>query len=138
MADHVVGERLTAGDLFKQDGLVTPVQTIEREHCHLRRAGPGRLKFRAVSDQRQHRQLPHTLDQQIERFQRAGVGPVQILEQQQHRLLPRQTFQLIDQRDQRLLPPLRRTEPKRRIAVLSGQRQQRGEQRRYIPDLQRR
>jgi hypothetical protein len=38
--------------------------------------------------QEQHREPPHPLDHEIEHFQRGSVGPMNVLEQRQHRLFP--------------------------------------------------
>jgi hypothetical protein len=42
---HLIGQRL-AGDLLDQGDPVASVQAIERQHRHLRLAGPGRLELR--------------------------------------------------------------------------------------------
>jgi hypothetical protein len=55
----------------------------------VREAGPGRLVFRPEGDQQQYRQGADALDRQIEHFERGRIGPVDVLEQHQYRLLPR-------------------------------------------------
>jgi hypothetical protein len=87
--------------LRDQGGPVTPVQTIEHQHRHLRLAGPGRLEFGPKCHVQQHRQAAHTLYDQVEEFARGWVDPMRIFENHRHGLLPRLTLELPDQRFQR-------------------------------------
>jgi hypothetical protein len=51
MVDNLVGQRLAAGDLRYESGPVAPIQAIERQHRHLRLAGPVRLELGAECDE---------------------------------------------------------------------------------------
>ena len=80
LIDHVVGQRLAAGDLLDQSGPVMPVQPIERQHRDLRLAGPRWLEFGTKGHDKQHRQIADTLDREIEELARGWVDPVRVLE----------------------------------------------------------
>ena len=98
-----------------------PVQPVERQHRHLRLAGPGRLELGPERHDQQYRQAADAIDGQVEQFARGRVDPMRVLENHQHRLLARQTFELADQRFQCLfLFPLR-TEVRQRMALRSRQ-----------------
>jgi len=62
----------------------------------VREAGPGRLAFRPEGEERQYRQGADALDRQIEHFERGRIRPVDVLEQHQYRLLPRQRFEPVE------------------------------------------
>src|SRR5215469_9254837 len=50
LGDHLIGQRLAAGDLLDQKSPSALVKAIERQHRHLRLAAPSVLKFGAESD----------------------------------------------------------------------------------------
>jgi len=61
-----------------------------------------RLEFRAECQDQQHRQARRPFDGQIEKFARAGIDPVQILDRHQHRLLAGESVELMQQRREQL------------------------------------
>ena len=81
-----------ARDLLDQGSPVPPVQPIERQHGHLRLAGPGRLELGAERNDQQHRQIAYTLDSEVKQLARGRVDPMRVLKNHNHRLLARQTF----------------------------------------------
>src|SRR5215471_2688551 len=91
---------------------------------HLGTADPGWHELRAECDDRQDRQARRPLDDQLKKFERAGIGPMRILDHQQHRLTRRQPLDLRYQRLQCLLLALLRGEVERRKAVVDWNRQQ--------------
>src|SRR5215471_19611350 len=98
------------------------VQAIERQHGHLRLAGPGRLEFGTEGDNQQYRQAADPLDGEIEQFARSWIGPMGILEDHDHRLPARQTVELAEQRLQCPVLLALRTEIGQRISLRSWQR----------------
>ena len=92
LVDDLVRQRGAARDLLDQGGPVTPVQPVERQHCHLGLTGPRRLELWPEGHDQQHRQAADTLDGQVEQFARSRVNPMRVLEKHQHRLLARQTL----------------------------------------------
>ena len=78
---------------------------------------------------------PDPVDREIEQLKRRGVGPMHVLADNQHRLLPRQTLKLIEQGGERLPPLLHRIQAERRIALAGWDRKQRGDQRRRVGHL---
>jgi len=98
LVDDLIRQRFAAGNLLDQDGPVMPVQAIERQHRHLWLAGPGWLKLGAERHDQQHWQAADSLDGEVEQLERGRVDPVRVLEDHQHWLLVRQTFELTQQR----------------------------------------
>ena len=68
--------------------------------------------------------LERPADDQLEKFERGGIGPMRVLDHQQHRLTRRQPLDLRHQRPQCLLLALLRGEVERGIAVAGRNRQQ--------------
>jgi hypothetical protein len=99
-------------------------EAVERDVGNVRETGPGRLVFRPEGDQYQYRQGADALDRQIEHFERGRIGPVDILEQHQNRLLPRQCLELVEQGRQGQAALLRRAQCERRIALAGWDREQ--------------
>jgi hypothetical protein len=62
----------------------------------VRETGPGCLVFRPEGDQHQYREGADPLDRQVEHFERGRIGPMDVFEQHQDRLLPRQCFELVE------------------------------------------
>ena len=88
-------------------------------------AGPAWTQLGATGDHQQKPERFGAIDQAIDQLQRAGVGPLSVLEHDQHGPLARQILDLPDQRLQHeLLAPLRR-QLGLRIARVGRQRQQR-------------
>ena len=121
LADDLIGQHLAAGDLLDQCGPVVPVEAVERQHRHLRLAGPGRLELGAKRHDQQHPQTADPLDGDVEQFVRGRVDPMRVLEDHHHRLTLRQTFELPDQRLQCPLFLALWTEVRQRLAVRSRQ-----------------
>jgi len=96
LGDDLARQRLVAGDLHRQSRPITSVQAIERQHRHLRLSGPRRPEFRAKRHDQKHWHSAHALDSEVEQLARGRVDPMRVLEHHEHRLLPRQTFQLVD------------------------------------------
>jgi hypothetical protein len=117
LIDDDVRERLAAGDLRDQSGPVAPVKPIERQHCDLRLAGPRRLELETKRHDQQHWQAADPLDSEVEQLARGRVDPMRVLENDEHRLPARQTFELADQRLQGLLLLALRTEVRQRVAL---------------------
>ena len=67
-----------------------------------------------------------------EHFQARGVDPMRILEDHQHRILPRQRLDLRSERFQRSLPALLRGQFERGIASVVRQRQHLGKECRVL------
>ena len=76
----------------------------------------------------QQRDGSHPVDQQVEHFERGGIGPVHVLEQHHAGLLARGRFGEIDQRAQRLVLVLLRGHGERPVALLAGDGQHRGDE----------
>ena len=64
----------------------------------MRLADPGRLELGAERDDQQHWQIADPLDGEVEQLARGRVNPMRVLENHDHRLPARQTFELADQR----------------------------------------
>jgi hypothetical protein len=86
LVDYLIGQRFAAGDLLDQNGPVVPVQAVERQHRHLRLAGPRRLELGAERQDQQHRQAAGTLDGEVEQLVRSRVDPMRVLENDHYRL----------------------------------------------------
>jgi hypothetical protein len=69
----------------------------------MRLPNPRRLKLGAEHGQQQYRQVCNPLCQAVQKFTRTRVNPVKVIEQQQHRLPPRKTFNSPQQRLERLV-----------------------------------
>jgi len=113
-------------------------QAVERDAGDVREAGPERLVFRPEGDQHQYRQGADALDRQIEHFERGRIGPVDVFEQHQYRLLPRQCFELVEQGRQGQAALLRRAQCERRVALAGRDRQQGSKERCGLRDARRR
>ena len=73
-------------------------QPIERHQRDVRVPRPRRLKIGPERDDEKDRQRLQAFDRQRQEFDRGRIGPMDILEQHQHRTVPRQSFELLDQR----------------------------------------
>ena len=71
------------------------------------------------------------LDDQVEQLEGSGIRPVRVLEEEQDRLLPRETFDLIEQCRDRLPALLRGAERQRRLPLVERDREQRRKKRRH-------
>ena len=87
---------------------------------------PGRIKIRPECHDQQHTKAADPVHDPTKHFQARGVGPMRILEDHQHRILPCQRFHLGNERFQRSLPALLRCQLKRRITSVVRQRQHLG------------
>jgi hypothetical protein len=88
---------------------------------HLRTADPGWYKFRAEGDYRQERQARRPADDQLEKFERCGIGPMRVLSGPQGEYL----LELCQPLHVRVIAPepggpfeLRNTRVERRVLVM--------------------
>ena len=101
---HDLGwQRRIPGDVRDHRRRVAPVEPWQRQHRHMRLPGPWRLKLGAEHRQQQHRPVRDPLYHAVQQFARTRIDPVKVIEHHQHRLLPRKTFNLPQQRLERLL-----------------------------------
>jgi hypothetical protein len=107
-----------------QSSPVVPVQAIECHHGDLRLADPGRLELGAKRHDQQHRKAADMLDGDVEHITRGRVDPMHVLENDDHRLVMRQAFELPDQRLLRSFLLALRADVRQRVALRSRQRQQ--------------
>jgi len=112
------------GHSLDQGSADAPVEPAQGHRRYLRQPAPGRDEFRAVGRNDKHRQARRALDRAVEQIARTGVDPVQVFADEQHRLSPRQPYEVPDQglEGPFLLTP--QAQCKRRIALLRRQRQQ--------------
>ena len=89
----------------------------QRQHRHMRLPGPRRLKLGAEHRQQQHRPVRDPLYHAVQQFARTRVDPVKVIEHHQHRLLPRKTFNLPQQRLERLVLLALRRDIERRCEI---------------------
>jgi hypothetical protein len=80
---------MTAGKVVDHDIDFASRQAVNGESCDVRLADPVRFKLRPERHQQQHPKCPNSVHNPIERFQAGWVGPMRILEDHQHRFLPR-------------------------------------------------
>src|SRR6516162_1856968 len=104
-------------------------EPVQRDHCHLRLADPRWLELGPVGCDQQHRQARDLLDSKVEHLARSRIDPMQIFEDHQYRLPPRQRLELSEQRRQCPLLLALRAEVERREALAAGKRQHLGDQR---------
>ena len=90
-------------------------------------ARPGRLKLRTEGRDKQHRHSLDLCNGQVEKLTGGRVGPMQILEDNQHRSLARQTGELSQQRIEYLALLALRREVESGIAVVERNGQQFGQ-----------
>src|SRR5215471_16247992 len=76
-----------------------------------------------------HPKCPHSVYDSTKRFQAGWVGPMRILEDHQHRLLPRQRLYLRGKRLKRFLPALLRCQFEGGIPTIVRQREHLGKER---------
>ena len=95
----------------------------------MRLPDPGRLEFRPERHDKQRAEAPNPVNGPTEHFQAGGVGPMRILEDDQHRVLARQGLHLRDERVQRSFPALLGSQLERGIAPIVRQRQHLGQER---------
>ena len=104
-------------------------EPVQRDHRHLRLADPRGLELRPVGCDQQHRQVGDRLDSEVEQLARGRIDPMQVLEDHQYGLPPRQRLELPQQRRQCPLLLALRAEVERRKALTAGKRQRLGDQR---------
>jgi hypothetical protein len=115
-------ERRRAADQPKnQRAALFPSQAAQSQRCHVRLAGPGRLKLGPEGGDQQHGKALDLLSGEIKQLAGAWVSPMQILKDHQYGMLASQTGELPQQGLERfLLLPLRR-EVESRIASVERQ-----------------
>ena len=119
-------QQLVADDAVDHRADVALRQPIDGEGCHVRPSDPGRIELWPERHDQQHGKAANPVDDPTKHFQARGVGPVRILEDHQHRILPRQRLHLRNERFQRSLPALLGGQFERRIASVVRQRQHLG------------
>ena len=124
-----VGQRPPARHRLGEGSALPAGQAVQRDQRRVRPAPPGRRELGAEGQQQQHPLARDPPDQPVEQLQRGRVGPVQVLEDAQHRLPAGEAGHLLDQDVDRRLPlPLRRR-GERRVAPLRRDGQERRDQR---------
>src|SRR5712664_3153369 len=93
----------------------------------MRMTWPGRRELWSRGDEHQHPKPRYLLQCNREQFQRGRVRPVDILKDDEHRLLRRQHIELTQQRRQCHLLTLLRTDLRQAVAVIRWQRQKVGQ-----------
>jgi hypothetical protein len=106
------------------------VEASERQGAHVGKTDPGRLELGPERENGEHRQLAHPLNHEIEQFEGCGVRPVRVLEREQDRLAPGETFELVEQCRKCAAALLRGAQRQRRVTIARWDRQQRGKERR--------
>ena len=107
---------------------MAPAQAVERVHRDVGPALPGRGELRSAGQQQQDPRGADPIDDRAEDVERAGIGPVQVLEDAQHRLPPGEPEELLNQRLDRQLPLPLRAVGQRRVTPVGRDRQQRRDQ----------
>jgi hypothetical protein len=87
-------QRLVADDALDHGENFAFSQPIDGEECHIRSSDPGRIKIRPECYHQQHTKAADPVGDSTEHFQARGVGPMRILQDHQHWILPRQRFHL--------------------------------------------
>ena len=122
-------QRTGAGDLRREFCRLLPVEPAQGDQAGAGMTDPGRHEFRAIGDNEQNRQPRQPVDQPVEQFQRAGVGPVRVLEHHQRGPLARQRIEVPAEGRECLFLPLLRAEVGIGIEPAGRHRQQRGKPR---------
>ena len=123
-----------ACDPLRQRCALALIEPVERQRGHVCLAGPGRRELGAEGDEEQRRRTLHPLDDKIELLPRRGIDPMGILEDHQHRPLPREHRELPQQRLERLLLLALGREVRSPVTASGGgrDRQQLGEKRHVL------
>ena len=106
-----------SGDIRDDRRCVEPVEPCQRQHRHMRLPGPRRLKLGPEHSQQQDRPPGDPLAHAVEQFARTWVYPVNVVEQHQHRLVPRKTLNLPQYRLERLVLLALRRDVERRCEI---------------------
>ncbi len=121
------GQGLAARVLRHDAGAVVALERAQLHRQRVRQLGPGRLEFGPGGGQHHDTRGHDALGQPLQQAQRGGVGPVQVLEQDQQRALARQRDEDRQQRAQGQFALAFRAVAAGRVAARRGHRQQRGE-----------
>jgi hypothetical protein len=121
------------GDHVLDVGLLEPSELQRRQ---IRRAHPRQREFVAECQNEQQAKLVGQPDREPEQLERGRIGPMQILDDADHRRLGAQALQALDQRGKRIAPQLLRCPVERRIVSVGGDRQQVRKQRHECRRLQ--
>jgi hypothetical protein len=62
-----------------------PTKTTETKHGYVRLTRPGWLELGSEGDDEQHRQAYHSLDRHVQQLARAGIDPVYVFVDHDHR-----------------------------------------------------
>src|SRR6202166_3230902 len=119
---HFAWQLSTDGHLLDQRARVLPVKPIEPQQADVGKTRPGRLELGPKGHEREYRQTPDPVDREIEQLKRRGIGPMHVLADNQHWLLPCQTLKLIEKGGECLSPLLHWIQAERRIALASFDR----------------
>src|SRR5215207_5737820 len=97
----------------------------------MRMTWPGRRELWPRSDEQQHPKPRHLLQGHREQLQRRRIGPMDILNNGEHRLSRRQALELSQKRRQRQLLALLRAQLWHTVTVARRQRQKVGQRQQY-------
>ena len=86
LPEHLGRQRLTSCDSLDHDLHLFAGQTAECELGQVRASGPGRTKIRAKIQQNENAGRGCLVDQEVEKLQRGGISPLQILPHRERRL----------------------------------------------------
>ena len=125
LVHHFGRQRVAVGDLRNNGFNIAAVEAPELYDADIRQTHPWRLEFRPKRKKSKGRYLAQSIDHEIEQFERGGIGPMRVLEQEQDRFLTREPFKLIEECRQRAAKLLRGTERQGRIPAAQWDRQQR-------------
>src|SRR5579872_6933658 len=99
-------QMLVADYAIDHGGDITLRQSIERQCAHAGPAGPWRLKFRSERYEQKNAKVGDLIHYAAEQFERRRVGPMRVLQDHQHGLLPAQRLYLRAERFHGFLPSL--------------------------------
>ena len=94
-------QRLAAGMVQGDAGAVVPFQQAQLQRQRIRQFPPRWFEFGPAGGQQHHAGLPHVQCELVDEAERAGVGPVQVLEEDEHGVGAGQADDLRLQRAQR-------------------------------------
>ncbi len=107
---------------------LAPRQAIEREVRLVGRRAPRRLEIRPEGEHGENAIVQAFRDELREELEARGIDPVQILDDEKHRLLSRTGAQPFADRAENLLPLARGRKSRRRIAGVGRQEEEFGEE----------
>ena len=112
-----------------------PAKPVQHQRRHVRRAAQARLPLGAVCDHQQYRVVDDHPRRRVQKLLRRGVDPVRVFDQHQHRRMPRQRGEIVEDEVERALLALLGAERRGGVALRQRQRHERcqqGDGTRYI------